>query len=194
MNPEHNITGIILAGGKSSRMGIDKGLLKLKGKSFVQHIIEALEPLADTIIIVSSNPEYDVFKAKRIEDIIKQAGPVAGLHSGLTHSDTENNLVISCDAPLVTSPLLRQLLQHKNEDYDVVQFEAEGKTIPLIALYKQHCTKKCFELLSKGERRLRKLVSKLNTKTILVRDEDIPLVKNMNTIEDLNTSTNAVNH
>lgn len=194
MNPENNITGIILAGGKSSRMGVDKGLLQLEGKSFVQHSIETLEPLVDTIIIVSSNPEYDTFGVKRVEDIITESGPVAGLHAGLTYAETEHNLVVSCDAPLVTSTLLRQLLQYENEDYDVVQFEAQGKTIPLIALYKKRCAKKCYELLSQGEKRLRKLVSEINTKTIPVCDKDIPLVKNINTIEDLNTIIHAVNH
>ncbi|GAA4272889.1 molybdenum cofactor guanylyltransferase [Aquimarina gracilis] len=194
MSSQRNKTGIILAGGKSSRMGSEKGLLLLQGKPFVQHIIEALRPLVSDIIIVSSNWQYDVFGVKRVEDIITESGPVAGLHTGLTNSETDDNLVVSCDVPLVTTSLLKKLLQYKNEDYDVFQFEAQGKTIPLIALYKKHCAEKCFELLSKGEKRLRKLVSALNTKTIAVDNEDLFLVKNINTIEDLKTITNAIDY
>ncbi len=194
MSLEKNITGIILAGGKSSRMGSEKGLLWLEGKPFIQHIVEALQPVAKEIIIVSSNSEYDTFGLKRIEDIIPECGPIAGLHAGLTNSKTEDNLVVSCDVPLITTSLLRKLLPYKNIDYDVVQFEAEGKTIPLIALYKKRCVEKCFEFLSKGEKRLSKLVSKFNTKTIAVQEKELFLVKNINTIEDLNTVTNAINY
>ncbi len=194
MNVDKDITGIILAGGKSSRMGAEKGLLPLEGKPFVQHIIEALQSIAKEIIIVSSNSEYDTFGVKRIEDIIPESGPIAGLHTGLTNSETKNNLVVSCDVPLVTTSLLRKLFQFETEDYDIVQFEAERKTIPLIALYKKRCAQKCLKLLSKGEKRLRKLVSESNTKTILVEEKDLPLIKNINTIEDLNTITNAIDY
>ncbi|WP_024768113.1 molybdenum cofactor guanylyltransferase [Aquimarina macrocephali] len=194
MNDPRNITGIILAGGKSSRMGREKGLILLDGKPFIQHGIDALQPLVDTIIIVSSNSDYDVFEVDRVEDIIVESGPLAGLHSGLMHSKTEHNLVISCDVPLITTEFLKKLLYYKKEDYDIVQFEAEGKSIPLIALYKKRCADQCQELLANGERRLRKLVSTVKTKTITVLDKERVLVTNMNTVEDLKTITNAIDH
>ncbi|WP_438425864.1 molybdenum cofactor guanylyltransferase [Aquimarina macrocephali] len=189
-----NITGIILAGGKSSRMGREKGLILLDGKPFIQHGIDALQPLVNTIIIVSSNSDYDVFEVDRVEDIIVESGPLAGLHSGLMHSKTEHNLVISCDVPLITTEFLKKLLYYKKEDYDIVQFEAEGKSTPLIALYKKRCADQCQELLANGERRLRKLVSAVKTKTITVLDKELVLVTNMNTVEDLKTITNAIDH
>ncbi|WP_103069451.1 molybdenum cofactor guanylyltransferase [Aquimarina sediminis] len=194
MNKEKDITGIILAGGKSSRMGKEKGLLLLNNKPFIQYSIEALQPLVNQIIIVSSNTDYDVFGIKRVEDIIPDSGPVAGLHAGLTHSKTENNLVVSCDAPLLTTTLLEKLLHYKKEDNDIVQFEAEGKTIPLTALYKKRCSHKCLELLLLEERRLRKLVSALQTKTISLLKKEYALVANINTIEDLKAITNAIEH
>jgi molybdopterin-guanine dinucleotide biosynthesis protein A len=194
MNTEKDITGIILAGGKSSRMGSEKGLILLHDKPFIQHSIEALQPLVNEIIIVSSNSDYDTFGVKRVEDMIPDSGPVAGLHAGLTHSTTKENLVISCDVPLLTTSLLKKLLSHTKEDYDIIQFEAEGKTIPLIALYKKHCANKCEELLIHGERRLRKLVMTLKTKTISVIEKEHVLVTNMNTIEDLKAITDAIKH
>ena len=92
MAVKNNITGIILAGGKSSRMGSDKGFLKLNDKRFVLYSIEALKPLVSEILIVSDNENYDTFGYKRIEDIIKNSGPVAGIYSGLKASKTEYNL------------------------------------------------------------------------------------------------------
>ncbi len=195
MNKGENITGIILAGGKSSRMGSEKGLIIFDSKPFIQHIIDAIQPLVKEIIIVSSNSDYDTFNIKRVQDIIPDSGPIAGLHSGLMHSKTTDNLVISCDVPLVTASFLKKLLQYQEEeDHDIIQFEAKGKTMPLIALYKKRCAKKCFELLTNGEKRLCILVSALNTKTIPVLEKEHTLVTNINTIEDLKTITNAIDN
>ncbi len=189
-----NITGIILAGGKSSRMGSEKGLVVLDDKPFIQHIIEALHPLVSEIIVVSSNVNYDCFNITRVEDIISDSGPIGGLHAGLTYSKTKNNLVVSCDVPLITTAFLEQLIQHEAGDYDIVQCEAQGESIPLIAMYKKRCAEKCLELLNNNERRLRKLVSVLKVKTISVSEKDHLLVTNMNTIEDLKMITNAIDH
>lgn len=194
MNKEKDITGIILAGGKSSRMGREKGLILLQNKPFMQHIIDALQPLVTELIIVSSNPDYDTFNIKRIEDIVPESGPIAGIHAGLLHSKTKNNLVISCDVPLINTGVLQQLLEYRTENYDIVQFESKGKTIPLIALYKKQCAEKCFELLKNGERRLRKLVLAMRTKTITVSEKEEALVINLNTIEDLKTITDAIDY
>jgi molybdopterin-guanine dinucleotide biosynthesis protein A len=189
-----NIIGIILAGGKSSRMGREKGLILLDRKPFIQHIIDAMQPLVNSIVIVSSNADYDVFGIKRIEDIIADAGPMAGLHAGLSHSKTAYNLVVSCDVPLITTAFLKKLLCYEKEGNDVVQFESKGKSIPLIALYKKQCAGKCYELLTNGERRLRKLILAVKTKTITVLEKERLLVTNMNTVEDLKTITNAIDH
>ena len=67
MIDKNDITGIILAGGKSSRMGTDKGFLKLNGKFFVEHSIAAISPLVSRIMIVSNNPAYDSFKVRKSE-------------------------------------------------------------------------------------------------------------------------------
>ncbi|MEW7290044.1 molybdenum cofactor guanylyltransferase [Aquimarina sp. 2304DJ70-9] len=194
MNEEKNITGIILAGGKSSRMKSEKGLVLLDDKPFIQHIIEAIRPLVSQLVIVSGNSDYDVFGIKRVEDIIPESGPIAGLHSGLTYSTTENNLVVSCDVPLVTTSFLKQLLQNEKEDHDIIQFEVEGKTMPLIAVYKKRCTEKCLELLTKGERRLRMLMHELQVKTIPVSEKEQYLTTNINTIEDLKAIRDAIDH
>ena len=77
---ENTVTGIILAGGKSLRMGTDKGLLSLKGKSFISHICDALKPIVgEHILIVSSNADYDALGYTRVEDLIEDKGPVSGL-------------------------------------------------------------------------------------------------------------------
>jgi len=85
----NKITGIILAGGKSSRMGMDKGFCALNGKPMVQYAIDILEQTCDSIIICSNNSDYELFDLPVIPDIIKDIGPMGGIYSGLKNSKTQ---------------------------------------------------------------------------------------------------------
>ncbi|MBN4070197.1 molybdenum cofactor guanylyltransferase [Olleya sp. AH-315-F22] len=193
MIDKKHITGIILAGGKSSRIGSDKGFLLLKNKAFIQHIIEAIQPLVSEIIIVSNNTNYDIFNLKRVNDIINNAGPLAGIYTGLHHSNTKNNLVLSCDVPLINTEILEKLTLNIEENVDIIQLESNDKTMPLIALYKKHCKSKFLELLQQGERRLRFAVNQCNVKTIILNSELEKYTANINTLNNLNEITNAIN-
>ncbi len=196
MKNKNHITGIILAGGKSSRMGTDKGFVLYKNKSFVQHIIDALQPLVDEIVIVSNNPDYDVFalrlrsendffKIKIVDDLIENAGPLAGVYTGLQYSDTENNLVISCDVPLINSETLSLLIDAIEDNNEVVQLESNGKSMPLIAMYKKQCNGVLYSLLQDGERRLRVALTHLKVKTIILDKNQELFTSNINTPIDL---------
>ena len=180
-----DITGIILAGGKSSRMGSDKGLISLNGASFISHIIEVVTPLVKEIIIVSNKTDYDVFKLKRVADMVEDSGPLAGLYTGLYHSKTENNLVLSCDVPLINEAVLNKLIEGNNNESDIIQLQSHGKTMPLIAIYKKHCMHRCLDLLMKGERRLRTFVAQMDTKTIVLDPELDKYIRNINTLSQL---------
>lgn len=194
MIEKQNITGIILAGGKSSRMKIDKGFLMYKGESFMQHSIDALHPLVSQIIIVSNKKTYDAFKLKRVNDCIDNVGPLAGLYSGLKESSTTYNLVLSCDVPLINSKILKKLLQTNYSNFDVIQFKSNGQTMPLIALYKKTCETVFKNLLQKGERRLRHAVNTCRVKTIVLNSEDENLTRNINSPEQLNKLTHEISN
>ena len=79
MITKDKLTGIILAGGKSSRMGKDKATLKLGNITFIEHIIDVMTPFTEEIIIISDNKEHDKFNIIREEDFIKESGPLSGL-------------------------------------------------------------------------------------------------------------------
>jgi len=181
MKKNSNITGIILAGGKSIRMGRDKGLMLYKNKPFIKHIIKALQPVVSEIIIVSNSNKYDHFKIKRVNDIIKNAGPLAGVYTGLHHSKTENNLVLSCDIPLINTETLQNLVNEIDGVSEIIQIESMQKTMPLIALYKKQCAATFLNLLNDGERRLRVAVNKCNVKTVKLNSESDEYVMNINT-------------
>ena len=192
MIPKKNITAIILTGGKSSRMGSDKGLLLLKGKTFVGRIIDAVKPLVKEIVLVGNNAKYDEFGLKRYRDVIPNCGPLGGIFTGLFYSETDNNLILSCDVPLITLEVLQQLLERSDSEADVNQLESKDETMPLVALYKKGCMHACLDELKKGERRLRAVVGKWNTKTIKLDPEMEPFVRNINTPAELEAIRNEI--
>ena len=192
MLKKNNITGIILAGGKSSRMGRDKGFMHWQGKPFINHVIDALKPLVNTIIIVSDHVQYDGLGDKRIKDVFPETGPLSGLYSGLLQTDTDVNLVLSCDIPLISSEILTNLLKTYIKDQNAVVCKTNTRVMPLVALYNKNCKNTCKHLLDFNERRMMRLLETLNSVTYLIlNEEQAQRVKNINTNKDLNDIKNA---
>jgi len=185
MKFKNNITGIILAGGKSSRMGTEKGLIIYKNKPFVEHIIEAMSPLVDNIIIISNNKAYESFGFKCYKDLIKNTGPLAGIYTGLRYSKTNNNLIVSCDIPLIKTVVLQKLIDQKNDASEVIQLQSQGKNMPLIALYKKSCEVIFMEELHQNQKKVQKALKKCNVKTVIIDGSLEQVTANINTPEDL---------
>ncbi len=121
----------------------------------------------------------------RVKDKFENAGPLAGLYSGLANSETEKNLVLSCDVPLINNEVLKVLVEGYDSEVDVVQLKSNGETMPLIAMYKKQTMHQFLELLQQGERRLRVAVKSLRTKTITLEAKLNPFVRNINTASQL---------
>ena len=180
-----NFTGIILAGGKSQRMGTDKGLLPLKGKPFVSHIYEALKPIVgDNIVVVSSNADYDALGYTRIEDLIADKGPVGGLYTALKQSKTKFNLVLSVDVPLVSTDLLQWLVDKHEDSFMMSQLQVQEKTSPLIGVYDRSMRILLGEHLAGNQLKLRGVIAEVNHQTLQVPEKWSAQVQNINTDED----------
>ncbi|TCI85019.1 molybdenum cofactor guanylyltransferase [Tenacibaculum sp. M341] len=186
MITKKDITGIVLAGGKSSRMGTDKGLLLFQNTPFVQHSINALDCLVSDILLVSNNVAYDVFKVKRVQDSVVDFGPVAGIYAGLSASLTPYNIVLSCDIPLIQTVILEKLLNAVDKTSEVILIESDGRKMPLIALYKKECMFQFKDAIEAKEHKLQKVLGKLKVKSVLLTKEEEELVTNVNTKEELN--------
>ena len=91
----------ILCGGKSSRMQSEKGLVLYQNKPFIEHIIEAVLPISNNIQLVTNTNDYNYLAYKKIKDVVVDKGPLGGIYSALIHSDSEINLILSCDIPLI---------------------------------------------------------------------------------------------
>lgn len=181
----NTITGIILAGGKSERMGTDKGLLMLNGKPFISHVYDALKAVVGAnIVVVSSNAEYDAFGYHRIEDLISDKGPVGGLYTALKQSKTKLNLVLSVDVPLVSTELLEWLVQNHDESYLMTQVQANEKASPLIAVYDRALRIPLGEHLAGNQLKLLDLVNEINHQTLEIPEKWSTQIKNINTDAD----------
>jgi molybdopterin-guanine dinucleotide biosynthesis protein A len=186
MLDKNNITGIVLAGGKSTRMGSDKGFVLWKEQPFVQHSIAALKPLVGELLIVSDHTTYDTLGYKRVQDSFPEAGPLSGLYSGLKESKTEVNLVLSCDVPLITSSILEKLLAGYHKGLDALVCKADDRIMPLVALYHKNCYQVCKTLLDNGERRMMQLLDTLPKTTYIVLDDnETRHVRNINSPTEL---------
>jgi molybdopterin-guanine dinucleotide biosynthesis protein A len=192
MTDKNEITGFVLAGGRSLRMGSDKASIVLNDTTFIQRSIDALKPLVTKVLVVSDNLEHDNFGVERIKDLIKDSGPLAGLHAALSYSETKYNIVLSCDVPLITNRIPKLLINEIDDAFDVVQVKSNGKTMPITALYKKRCARQIEDLLLNGERRLRVAVSTLKTKTVKLNSSLSREVTNINTIKELKQIQYAV--
>ena len=182
---ENKITAIVLAGGKSQRMGTDKGFLDLNGKTFIQHICDALKPIVGSnILIVSANKEYDALGFSRVEDIIENKGPVGGLYTALKESKTKVNLVLSVDVPLVSTDLLQWLIKNHGETDMVTQTKIGDKTSPLIGVYDRSMKIVFGEHMAGNQLKLRRVIEDVKHQTIEVPEKWSNQVQNINTKEE----------
>ena len=179
------MTGIILAGGQSRRMGSEKGLVLFNGRPFISYSIDALKPLVNRLVIVSDNAAYDIYDGERIKDRFKNVGPLAGLYSGLSASHSELNLVLSCDVPLITSALLKYLAEHIDDQHDIFQLHTDGNPLPHISIYRKTCEHKCRDLILSGEKRLLALQEHHKTCTIEIPEELRDQGMNINSRDEL---------
>lgn len=159
-----------MAGGKSSRMGTNKALLKIEGKTVIERIADELQKCVDEIIIVTNHfDDYRFLGYPMVEDIYKEMGPMGGIHAGLLASTTEKNLVVACDMPFISADLGEFLLKQL-DDYEVVVPEIEDQFHPLFAAYKKELAPLIEEALKQNQLRIRFFFKQLKTKTVYLDD------------------------
>jgi molybdopterin-guanine dinucleotide biosynthesis protein A len=184
-----SITGVILAGGQGRRMGgADKGLVEFLGKPLVSHVIQRLSPQVDEIL-VSANREIEAYAALGhpvISDAIEGfAGPLAGLHMGMTKAKHPYVLTVPCDTPLLPMSLVDRLVRGlTNCDADVAVAKTGMQTHPVFCLCRKTLLPHLEEYLQSGGRKFDDWYSNLDVAEILFNDAPQAFI-NINTREEL---------
>jgi molybdopterin-guanine dinucleotide biosynthesis protein A len=163
------MTSIILAGGKSSRLGQNKALQVIEGKSLIQWVVDRLAILSTEIIIATAHGEAipcsSTVRIKTIADIYPGKGPLVGIYSGLIASSSPRTIVVGCDTPFLSVSLLEYMTQIC-PIFDIVVPQIENKLEPLCAVYSKNCLAPIQELLGRDERQIRRLFDMVEVKYV----------------------------
>lgn len=185
------MTAIILAGGKSSRMGTDKAFLKIGNQSLIKRQIGLLRKIFEKIIIVTnSSPKYRGYKGiKIISDIIPHRGPLGGIYSGLIASNSTYNFVIACDMPFINPGLIRYIIRNR-DNYDIIIPKIDRKYHPLFGVYSKNCIPIMEKALRKDKLNVSTIFPKVKTGFISRQeierfDKQLLSLININTQDDL---------
>ncbi len=205
-----DITGIILSGGKSSRMGVNKSLLKVGEKTIIERMRDLMQSLFKVVILITNeSADYKFLNIPIFEDLFKQKGPLGGIHSGLTHSSTESNFIISCDLPFITKEMIKYIVDFKTEKLLTI-VKADGYLQQLAGKYSKDCVYEAEKILKdelSSEKKdviqknrnisVLELIDKIGAE--IISAESIPFYKkeiffNMNDVEDYNLMLEKLKH
>lgn len=178
---------IILAGGKSSRMGEDKALLEYEGKYFIEKIAEELSFFDEKIIArgnKSSLAGVTDSNWKIIPDIYLDHGPMGGLHAALKECESDAMFVVTCDMPLITGELAKEICAESKDCDAVIAVTADGKYHPLCGVYKKELCHEMEEYLQQDNNRVMAVLKKSNTKYFQLDEETSRQLANVNTKEE----------
>jgi molybdopterin-guanine dinucleotide biosynthesis protein A len=160
--------GFILAGGFSSRMGEDKSLLRLGGRTFVEIAAGALATVSSRVSVVGSRPGVESHGLPIVSDIHEGLGALGGLHAALAACEAPWAAVVPCDLPFVTRELFERLASLCGDDVDAVApVQEDGRPQPLCALYAAaRCLEAADALIRAGELRPRALLKTVRTRWV----------------------------
>ena len=193
MKQAPEVAAIVLAGGRSTRLGRDKASELLLGRTLLQHVIDRVSALVEEIVVVSAPgqslpPVATSLPLRVAEDLYPGCGPLGGIFTGLRATEAERCLAVACDMPLLSATLLRDLLR-RSPDCDVVM-PVLAFPEPLHAVYGRACIEPIRERLDAGHLKITNFLGAVNV--CYVRedecrefDPDLRSFMNTNTQADL---------
>ncbi|SHO56186.1 molybdenum cofactor guanylyltransferase MobA [Vibrio quintilis] len=190
MITNNQVTWVILAGGRASRMGgQDKGLIRYQGKALIRHVLDAISPTASRILICANRntDEYAQFAPVIQDQITGYAGPLAGLHAALLSSTTEWTGILPCDGPFVNHTIIERFNQAADASGKVFVAHDGEKIQPVYALVHRSVLPELEQYLRQGERKVALFYKKCGASNVDCSDIRT-MFTNMNTPEQLTQS------
>ncbi len=170
----YGTSGIVIAGGKSRRMGRDKRFLEIGGKALLDRVLEIMEPLFAEIIVVLSE-ETPVLRQSRwrmVTDVIQQCGSLGGLYTGLYYATHPRVFAVACDMPFLNGELVRYMAT-LNEGADVIMASLATGLQPMHALYSKRCLGPLETMARSGNLKVQSLISVTGLNVRLVSEADL---------------------
>lgn len=171
------VSAIILAGGRSSRMGQNKALLPLAGVPVIERLMGQLKQVVDHIVIAGGNNDaYGHLGVEVVQDVYPDKGPLSGLHAGLTACSTPWSLVVACDMPFADQRVFEQfaemavVAESAKNKIEAIVANVEGRVHPLLGAYRRSVLPGLSRELTNGNLKMMKWVESLRVEYI---DESI---------------------
>jgi len=178
------ITGVVLAGGESRRMGKNKALLEIEGRSLIERSLDVLNKVCREVLISSKDSEiYDGLGCPVILDRIKDKGPLGGLYSVLPAAKYDYVFIAACDMPFLNEEVIR-FLYREIENYDAVVPQALEVLHPLHAYYHKRIVELVEQNILKERLKIREILKLCRTKYVRLGEEYARAFINLNTPQD----------
>lgn len=191
---DQGITAILLAGGKSRRMGTDKTLLELEGETLLHRVLRPLRQVSQVVILVTAEGTFPMELPAYVQvvaDLYPGTGSLGGIYSGLAAMESFLGLVVACDMPFLNADLLRYMIEQA-PGFDVVVPSLDGRPEPLHALYSKNCLRPIEELLKRGQLKIIGFFPKVRVRYLeeeeMERFDGRLSLFNINTPQDLKKS------
>ena len=182
------ISAAVLAGGKSSRMGKNKALLSLNGKTLIEHVTSAALAVAEPVQVITDSPkDYTFLMLPMLADEIANLGPLGGIYTALKHCKTPHCLILACDLPFLSLELMRFLSENAGTA-DVFAIDAGKGVEPLCAVYSKNCLPAIEAQIAKQDYKVARLFEQVNARVVRLHPGHslyaANLFHNVNTPED----------
>ena len=166
-------SAIVLAGGKGRRLGVEKHLLEIGGRSLLDTVVARVSAVSDDVIVVASHADtisIPIRGIKVVSDIVPGRGPLSGLDAGLRVAKFDRALLVACDMPFLSTALLQHLVETAT-DADAVVPQIAGDLEPLLAVYSRACLPIVEGLLDRQKASMRDLLD--DVQVHLVPEEEV---------------------
>lgn len=166
---EMDTTGIVLAGGMSSRFGVNKALIPWKGSRLIESVLDRLTALFPATLVLVKNPEEFHFLDRPgvqvRKDLIRENHPLGGILSGLMYAETDYVFVCACDMPYIQSELIKALCRVR-DGFDVAVPVWNGRPQPLCGIYSKRCVESIESMIDRENYKVFELYDDVRTRYI----------------------------
>lgn len=186
-----SISGILLAGGESRRMGrVNKALLRVRGRTIIERSAEILQQLFPEVLVITNSPDdFSFLGLPMYGDIYPGRGSLGGLYTGLTHCAGQWGFLVACDMPFLNGTVIEYLTNLRGEADVVIPRLTDGLE-PLHAVYAKECLPYIRDLLASGDLKIIDFLKKVRVREVSEEelfpyDSEFRFIMNVNTPKDL---------
>ncbi|MEP6933408.1 MAG: molybdenum cofactor guanylyltransferase [Nitrospirota bacterium] len=188
----NDVTGILLAGGKSRRMGEDKRHLLVGEQTLLERGLAVLRTIfQEVLVVIAQDSDPLGVDARVVRDLVADCGSLGGLYTGLMQATTPRIFVVACDMPFLDQMVIAQFMS-RGHNADIVMAKVEGRLHPMHALYGKQCVPVLEQMILARQLKIQEIVSKAFLRVHYVTGADLVTIDpsgrsfyNVNTLTDL---------